>query len=67
MQHALILYILHELALVLVGHVSNVITVLCKQDLKWKVVLSDESRRSFASFMPSPVHELSLRDEEILR
>lgn len=25
------------------------------KDLKWKVVLSDESRRSFASFMPSPV------------
>lgn len=29
------------------------------QGLKWKVVLSDESRRSYASFMPSPVQKLS--------
>ena len=60
-------YVLHEFPGALVEHVNNVITVLCKQDLKWKVVLSDESRRSFASFMPSPVHELSFRDAEILQ
>lgn len=35
---------------------------MAPKGLKWKVVLSDESRRSYASFMPSPVPSARLGD-----